>query len=251
VSLLSRMMPDFLGIGAQRAGTTWLWVHLRRHPQIWMPRRKELHFFDRRRALGSGPAAAAFARVSYAAWFVPGRLRRHVVGEVTPAYATLADERVALIASWMPRARIIYLIRDPVERAWSAAAKGFARWAGRELADAKEEELLSFFRLPDVSVRGDYVFAVKTWRRHFPADQILVCASEQMFADPLDHLRRVYRFLGVDPEIPLDAAPLRARVHAGATPPIPPRVRRALGNGLYAQREELESLLGFSLPWNR
>ncbi len=251
MSLLTRAMPDFLGIGAQRAGTTWLWTHLRRHPQIWTPRRKELHFFDRHPLLGRGRVLTSLARARYAVWFVPGRVGGKVVGEVTPAYAALPGDRVALIASWMPRVRILYLLRDPVERIWSAAAKGFPRWAGGDLEHANDAALLSFIRLPEVSVRGDYVFALRTWRRHFPADQILACVSEQVFADPVPQLRRVFRFLGVDPDVPLDPAVLRGRVHVGDTPPIPDRVRRLLEPLLYAQRDELESILGTTLPWGR
>lgn len=248
---LDRAMPDFLGIGAQRAGTTWLWIHLRRHPRIWTPRRKELHFFDRALAAGADVRPGTFARVRYAAWFLPGRLAGRVVGEVTPAYATLPDHVVALIASWMPVARIVYLLRDPIERAWSQAAKGFAAWAGRPLERAKEDLLLSFFDLPEVKTRSDYVSALRTWRRHYPAEQFLVMVSEQMFADPVTHLRRVFEFLGVDSDLPLDTASLSRAVHAGRTPPIPPRVRTALQTTLYAQRDELESLLGRALPWGR
>ena len=251
MTFLDRAMPDFLGIGAQRAGTTWLWVHLRRHPRIWTPRRKELHFFDRTLPDGTGGRPGVLVRARYAAWFLPGRLLGRVVGEVTPAYATLTDDRVALIASWMPAVRVVYLLRDPIERAWSQAAKGFPAWAGRPLEQAKEDLLLSFLDLPEVRTRSDYVSALRMWRRHFPAEQFLVMVSEQMFADPVTHLRQVFAFLGVGPDLPLDAASLVRAVHAGRTRPIPPGVRAALQTTLYAQREELESLLGRTLPWGR
>lgn len=248
MTLLQRLMPDFLGIGAQRAGTTWLWVHLRRHPQIWTPRRKELHFFDR--TLGNG-AEDRLARMRYAAWFLPGRLVGRVVGEVTPAYAVLPDERVALIASWMPSVRIVYLLRDPIERAWSQAAKAFPAWAGQPLEQAREDALLAFFDLPEVRTRSDYLSAVRTWRRHFPAEQFLAVVSEQLLADPVAQLQNLFAFLRVDPDVPLDAGLLRRRVHAGRTPPIPAGVRTALETRLYAQQADLESIVGMALPWGR
>jgi hypothetical protein len=245
-----KLMPDFLGIGAQRAGTTWLWIHLRSHPQIWMPRRKELHFFDR--ILSASASLGAFARLRYAAWFVPGRLLGKMVGEVTPAYATLPDDRVGLIASWMPKARMLYLLRDPVERAWSHATKGFPLWAGYPLEQASDHAVLEFFHLPDVLARGQYVRNLQTWRRNFPAEQILVCVSELMFADPVANLRRIYAFLGVDPGVPLDPAGLGRRVHRGRSrPPMPVSVRRELETLLYAQREELEAILEMRVPWRR
>lgn len=247
MTLVDRAMPDFLGIGAQRAGTTWLWAHLRRHPRIWTPGRKELHFFDRSVTDGAG----WWDRLRYAAWFVPGRLRGRVVGEVTPAYATLPDDRVTLIATWMPRVKVIYLLRDPIERAWSQAAKGFVRWAGRDLAQATDDDLRAYFQLPEVKIRGDYAFAIGTWRRHFPADQTLVCVSENLFADPVGQLRAVFAFLNVDPALRLDAARLRAPIHAGRTPPVPPVVREMLEPEMIAQRDALESMLEIRLPWGR
>jgi hypothetical protein len=245
-----KVMPDFLGIGAQRAGTTWLWVHLRSHPQIWMPRRKELHFFDR--ILPAGTSPGAFARLRYAARFVPGRLLGKMVGEVTPAYATLPDDRVGLIASWMPNLRMVYLLRDPVERAWSHATKGFPLWAGYPLEQASDDAVLAFFRQPEVVARGQYVRNLQTWSRYFPAEQILVCVSELVFADPVAHLGRIYAFLGVDPGVPLDPAGLGRRIHRGRSrPPMPAPVRRELEALLYPQREELEAILAMRLPWGR
>jgi hypothetical protein len=243
-------MPDFLGIGAQRAGTTWLWSHLRRHRQIWMPRRKELHFFDR--SLSGGVRPGTVARARYAAWFLPGRLLGRVVGEVTPAYATLPEDRVGLIASWMPDLRILYVLRDPVERAWSHATKGFPLWAGYRLEQATDAALLEFFRLPEVQARGSYARNLTRWLRHYRAQQILVCVSEHVFADPVPQLRRIYRHLGVDPDIELDAAALRRRIHTGrARPAMSAPVRRELETMLYAQREELEAMLQVQLPWGR
>ena len=71
------MFPDFIGIGAQKAGTTWLDRNLRAHPQIWMPERKELHYFDRRIADMRSPTDEWSASI-----FETGRAR--VTGEITP-----------------------------------------------------------------------------------------------------------------------------------------------------------------------
>ncbi|HEV8352586.1 MAG TPA: sulfotransferase [bacterium] len=250
---LNWAMPDFLGIGAQRAGTTWLWKHLRGHPQIWTPRTKELHFFDRRVRRRRLPwiGRRREAQVRYALNFVVGRLLGKHVGEVTPAYAILPEDRVRIIAAWMPDVRVVYLVRDPVQRAWSQAAKSYRKWAGHPLVQAKEESLRVFFRLPEVMERGNYLAALRTWRSHLPADQIFVCASEEMFARPVDTLRRIFVFLGVDPDISLDPAELERPIHKGSVTPIPESVRGELEAMLYPQREELESMLGITLPWGR
>jgi len=215
-----------------------------------MPRRKELHFFDR--ILSADASPGTFARLRYGAWFIPGRLLGRVVGEVTPAYGTLPDDRVALIASWMPDLRLLYLLRDPVERAWSHATKGFPLWAGYPLEQASDHAVLEFFHLPEVLARGQYFRNLQTWRRHFPAGQLLVCVSELVFADPVAHLRRIYAFLSVDPDVPLDPAGLLRRIHRGrGRPPMPPSVRRELEILLYPQREDLEAIVQTRLPWGQ
>lgn len=251
--ILRGLMPDFLGIGAQRAGTTWLWKHLRTHPRVWTPRTKELHFFDRRLRRRRLPwiDREAEAQLRYGLYFVEGRLRGKVVGEVTPAYAALPDDRVQLVARWIPHVRVVYLIRDPVQRAWSRAAKGYRKWAGHPLAQANEESLRTFFRLPEVAGRGDYVTALRTWQRYLPAAQIFACISEEMFAAPEDSLRKIFAFLGVDPRVDLDSQELRRPVHTGSSPPMPESIRRELEGMLYPQRAELEAMLGTKLPWGR
>src|SRR5262245_13183400 len=57
---MSSRFPDFLGIGAQKAGTTWLYEQLRRHPDVWLPPEKELHYFDRKRGAGQSLRAKVF-----------------------------------------------------------------------------------------------------------------------------------------------------------------------------------------------
>src|SRR5436189_26280 len=102
-----RPLPDFLILGAQKAGTTALYAYLRWHPQVTGPSFKEVSFFDRHYARGER-------------WYrahLPVR-RRAVVGEASPSYLfhPLAPERVARM---LPEARLIALLRNPVDRAFS------------------------------------------------------------------------------------------------------------------------------------
>ena len=101
-------LPDFVVIGAQKAGTTSLYRMLRKHPQVHMPRTKELHYFDFH--YERGPEW-------YAAQFRPGRWERRR-GEATPNYMWGPLARQRLIAD-LPSARIIAILRNPVDRAYS------------------------------------------------------------------------------------------------------------------------------------
>jgi hypothetical protein len=86
-------MPDLLGIGAQRSGTTWLWENIRRHPDVWFWRTKELHFFDRRLEKRYFPflPVESEAAARYALFFLPGKLRGKVTGEITSALKRCID----------------------------------------------------------------------------------------------------------------------------------------------------------------
>jgi hypothetical protein len=142
--------PDFLVIGAHRAGTTWLHRVLRKHPALWLPPVKELHYFDQlaagrtwqdekrwRRALMSGRRILdpwhlryLFGKRDddwYASLFHRGQARGALTGEITPAYATLDEETFRRIQRINPQIKLIFVMRDPIGRAWSAINNGFRK----------------------------------------------------------------------------------------------------------------------------
>lgn len=153
--------PDFVGIGAARSGTSWLYEVLDRHPSIWLPPIKELHYFDDpsrskryysylRMRLISG----LWVRRPFSAWdlqyffgrpcdewysrlFEPGRRCGLLTGEITPAYAILDEAILERIQAINRQVKLIYLMRDPVMRCWSAVMKqGVARVLARKTQSA-------------------------------------------------------------------------------------------------------------------
>lgn len=114
---VERAMLSFMGIGAQKAGTTWLHANLARHPRIGFPGGKEVHYWNARRAV--------LPEQWYRDLFATGDGR--VNGDITPAYSTLEPEVVARIGALFPDLRILFLLRDPIERAWSAALMALGR----------------------------------------------------------------------------------------------------------------------------
>jgi hypothetical protein len=113
-------VPDFLVIAPPKTGTSWLFENLRRHPQIYMPPVKELRYFDskwRRRDLAW-----------YAAQFA--RARNRVAGEASPPYALLPDFAIELVRDLNPGLKLVFLMRDPVVRAWSQIKHCFRHFEG-------------------------------------------------------------------------------------------------------------------------
>jgi hypothetical protein len=177
--------PDFVGIGAQRAGTTRWFDLIVQHPEIQAPpaTRKELHYFDRFHAGGFTGADAA----GYGDYFPrpPGRL----TGEWTPVYlaAPWAPSMLALAA---PHAKLLVSLRDPVERYLSGLQRH------HRVARATDTALNAMGPL-DAFMRGFYHAQLTHLLAHFDRSQVLILQYERCVRDPLPELRRTFAFLGL------------------------------------------------------
>lgn len=252
--LFHNRLPDFLGIGAMRSGTSWLRKHLNHHPDIWMAEPKEVHFFDRHFEDRRWPLLRDDheARLRYGAYFADAPRKKGIVtGEFTPAYAVLPAERIAVIRRWRPDLRIIFIMRDPVERAWSHARKDFAQYWGQEPEAATLDDLRPFFDSPDVHRRGDYLSCLRAWLDHFPRERFLLSCMEEIITDPRGLLHAHYRFLGVDPSLAKEDPDLAKPVNPRPKSPLPNGVREYLEASLYPQNDALGTLLGRPVPWSK
>ncbi len=183
-------LPDFVVVGAQRSGTTSLYRYLDGHPGIFMAPTKEVHFFDRHFDKGI-------------AWYgrqFEGARRHQVVGEATPRY--MADPRaIELLAEVVPSARLVALLRNPVERAyshyWMERARGREPRSFEE-AIAAEEESMSPQALPAYLGQSRYLAQLQRICQRFPRDQLLVLIFDNLRDEPETTLAGLFRFLGVD-----------------------------------------------------
>ena len=175
--------PHFVGVGAQRAGTTWWFRTLLGHPQIRAPRgrTKELHFFDRFCAVEMRDDDVA----RYHDLFP--REEGQVAGEWTPRYMSDAWTP-RLLRRAAPGARLLVMLRDPIERYRSGVAHRIATEPDRPL------ELIA----ADAVERGRYAAQLARLHEHFAAERILVLQYERCRADPVGEYRRTLRFLEVD-----------------------------------------------------
>jgi len=276
-------LPTFLGIGAPRAGTTWLHANLGKHPEIWLTPVKEVHYFDaRQREDPRGnfyrrhlrKRARRYARLatyrdrwrdhtlfSQFAWdlhfFIPPRTNRwyqrifrprpgQIAGEITPAYSILKPEIVAEIHELNPDLRIIYLLRDPVERSWSSAVSELARRRGRSLEEIGDKRFLRHFERTAHVLRTDYLRTFETWEGVFGRDRIFVGFLDEIRADPTDLLLRLYRFLGVSDSPEHIPAGIARKVNTSReySTEIPEAVRVHLAELYLPQLQELSARFG-------
>ncbi len=245
--------PDFVIIGTQRGGTTSLHAYLSAHPRIETPATKELHYFTDRFERG---------RDWYLGQF-PVELRQESLsGEATPyaLFHPLAPRRLEMTA---PGAKLIALLRNPIDRAYShyllARSRGDEpldfcaalnaedeRLAGEEVAlrgdptyrgDAHKN--LSYL------ARGDYATQLERWFALFPRDQFIVLRSEDFFEETAESLARVTEFLEIPPVVDI---PLAA--HNRTTgPPLEPAIRDRLRERFAARNARLADLLGWNPGW--
>ena len=176
--------PDFVGIGAQKAGTTWWYELIVAHPGVWArpDLHKERHFLARFGQAGFGPDDAA----AYRCWFPrrPGT----IAGEWTPDYLHWPWVP-GLLAVAAPDARLLVILRDPVERFCAGVAHQWRNGAPRIAATAA-----------DAMARGFYFECLSRWWAHFDQSRMLVLQYERCAADPRAQMARTYRFLGLDSE---------------------------------------------------
>jgi len=234
-------MLDFLGIGAQKAGTTWLYAQLSRHPQVRFPAGKEVHFWDR----DDAPDPAWYQGL-FEPEIGPGTRQ----GEITPAYAFIPPERIQRIHGLYPRLRLIYLIRNPMERAWSSALMALGR-AEMRIDEASDQWFIDHFRSQGSLQRGDYETSIRNWTAIYPRQQLLVERYESIGIEPRALLTRVAGHLGIDPEFfrRLPDEDIRRRVFSGNGHPLRPSLRPVLEQ-LYAERvRSLSAYLDAPLDW--
>jgi hypothetical protein len=225
MGLLSKTkLPDFLIIGAQRAGTTSLASYLAAHPCVAPPKRKEIHFFNLVYENGVDWYRSQFPISRKARLKALLRGQRFLSGDATPYY--LRDPRAPWRAhKLVPKARIIIMLRDPVDRAYShyhheirlgkeplsfedAIGAEESRIAGESERLLRDPLYVSenYFNFTYLK-RGLYAEQIRAWLEYFPCEQVLIISSEQMFGAPSPEYQRVLRFLGL-PRLDLASYPV-------------------------------------------
>jgi hypothetical protein len=269
-----RPQPEFLIIGAKRGGSTSFYYDLLRHSQIapLFPRpdhlpkaaaTKGVHYFDQNYHRGE-----RWYRSHLPSGFVRGRQAHRVglpviTGEASPYYLFHpgAAERAAAM---LPRAKVIAVLRDPVQRTYS-------HWKERRRESAEELDFSAALAAEDSRIgaiedelrrnpaahsyahenqsyarQSEYVTALRRWYQHYPREQILILASEDYYADPQATLSQAQDFLGLDRQ-QLASGDVR---NAAVGDAIDPVVAAELRKRFAPYNEQLCQLTGRDFPWS-
>lgn len=212
--------PDFLCVGAQKGGTSWLFHQLTLHPDFWMPPVKEVHYFDSMsRVKRNNPPRCKDERDQ---WFMARLMelsalpyidldsyselfaakRTLLSGDITPAYSMLNDELIERIVSYFPNLKIIFLARDPVDRAWSQLSMGVRLGNIPAFDSTDPAEVLRNLLSPGVFFRSYPSKIVKRWRRYVRPDLFRIYFFDDLKEDPAGMRRSILSFLGADADKP-------------------------------------------------
>ena len=212
--------PDFLCVGAQKGGTSWLYRQLEPHPDFWMPPVKELHYFDELSRIPS--VASTRTRDDRDCRFLE-RVKRlsalsHIdlqdyaklfeskgsllSGDITPAYSMLSDEVIERIVDRFPNLKVIFLARDPVDRAWSQLSMGVRLRNISPFDATNADDVIRNLLNPGVLLRSHPSKIVARWRRYVPPDFFRIYFFDDLEKNPAELRRSILLFLGADPDKP-------------------------------------------------
>mgnify|MGYP001806257984 FL=1 len=236
-------LPTFLGLGVQKGGTTTLQKLLEQHPDVFLPPAKELHYFSLHYARGEDWYRQQFA--------LAGSEKR--IGEITPYYL-FHPAAPGRIHALLPQARLVVLLRDPVERALSQYFH--SRRLGLETLELEEALEAEPQRLADAEVvleaddgrhlshqehsylsRSRYGEQLQRLETLFPKEQLLVLRSEDLFEHPVPIWSRVLEFLELE-TWPLPLLKKPANAGGGEAAAVQPWLRQRL-------RQQLEPTYGW------
>ena len=238
-------LPHFLGLGTQKGGTTSLQRLLEQHPGVYLPPCKEVHYFSLHSQQPPSWYAAHYNETG------PRQQR----GDITPFYLFHPDVP-ARIRALLPHARMIVLLRDPVERALSqvfhARRHGFEALEVADALAAEPERLASgnaySFQKHSYVARSRYLEQLDRYEALFPKQQLLILKSEDLFTNTAHVWEKIQRFLKLR-TIPLTELP-RANAGSGEANAVPIEVRTQLRDVLSSTASGVKKRYGIDWGWD-
>lgn len=180
-------LPNLIVIGAQKCGTSVLHYYLSLHPEVSMSKPKELNFFIEER---NWPRGLDWYRAQFDA-------QANVRGEASPNYTAFPQHEGVpeRMHSVVPDAKLIYMVRDPLERI-------AAHWVHNYAKRREKGTLAETLTHPNTSyvTRSKYAMQLERFLEHYPKEQVLVFQQSELRHQRMETLRKVFEFVGVDPD---------------------------------------------------
>lgn len=232
--------PSFLCIGGQRCGTTRLHRILDAHPEISMTQRgvgdfnKEIHYFDR------------FVLTHDLDWYESHFSCHGISGEITPAYSTLDPAIVKTIGQYLPEIKIIYIVRNPVDRIWSQIRMMQSAWNSASIHEFDFKKILRLFDSPAVCLRSDYLHSFSLWQDVFGTKNILLLTFDELMLPK--GLEKIFNFLQVNSNW-LPPVETTAKVLSSPALDMPNELRWLCAESWLPMLDQFSALFPSALSW--
>lgn len=276
--------PNFICIGAPKSGTTWLFDNLSGHPKVWLPPTKSIHYFTgkvnrirlkklwrgaRGQGLNRGNTRFSFSddkaltlwKLNYHFWPFPTEQwylslfpeeEGKVTGEIAPSYTMLSRGKVAQAHRMVPDAKIIFFMRNPVERAWSHFLLDYVTNRGKNIDQMEIGKLNGILDHPPSVLLSEYLRTIDSWGEYFSKSQIFICFFEEIRETPDELLENLCKFLEIDYEKSFFEEKARRNIFKGANKEMPDAVRAHLSAKFHEQLVELNRRYGsYAERWLR
>lgn len=273
---MNNLGPDFLCIGAEKAGTTWLYDNIRHHPDIWLPPKpfKELHFFNDRTphrdllyigkfshatfltkcaSLIQNPSLEtlrwlwrfSFHRNDSTHWYKSLFINpEKICGDITPLYCSMDERGVEYTREVVgEKCKVILILRNPIERAWSSV-KMLYRYRNKDIKKCNTDEIIEELKLPFMALKSDYSRMIRLWKAQFKEDMFKVFFFDDLVNDNEAFLLNVCQFIDVDMNEWQPSNPDKATNRDKAEIAIPNDINIELSTYFLDELETLSSLLG-------
>ncbi|GAC1354888.1 MAG: sulfotransferase [Ktedonobacteraceae bacterium] len=269
-----RIMPDFIILGVQKGGTTSLYAYLTEHPNIISARMKEVHFFDQHYQKGSSWYRAHFPTTLQKYYAEHISKNDLITGEGSPEYMFYphAAEKAARL---LPNVKMIALLRNPVERAYSQYRHNI-RW-GHEPKTISFEEVIALeeertkagkalavsnpnyhdfkYQRASYLARGLYAEQLERWMDIYPRNQFLIVRSEDFYKDPGAIYQETLAFLNIPTVEPKNLKqgykPHNVSKESDAPSKMDPAIRKRLMAYFAPHNDRLYKLLGRDFGWDK
>ena len=268
--------PDFLVIGPQRTGTTWLHRNLILHPSIFLPDIKELYFFnylkikntegknynsDRLEWYSSQFSLSlvkyfkknltlfkSYKSYKYLDYNIKQFFSPMISGEATASYAAMEEELINEIFVLNPSIKVIMMIRNPVDRAWSHAKLQLSRTFCKASGEIDFKDFEEFF-INDYMMRcGKYTTIIQNWEKYTKPDNIFIGIFDDISKDPQRLLTSIFEFLNLPPgNNMLQHGAFKKKINPTASLKVPERQKAFLQELFKDEIQELNRK--FNLQW--
>lgn len=243
-------MLNFLGIGAQKAGTTWIFKRLSMHPNIYFPRGKEIHFWDGYSSLNT-KSISHYNNIFRDQHFY--KQNKFIVGEITPEYALLNDSQLNALHKYSPDVRIFYSLRDPADRAWSAI-KMHLFLQQKDIKKQSVDDILELLENGNFIAQTEYAKNIKNWLQHFNKEQLAVVIFENFNSHPYKIMAKLSKHIGIDSSFYnlLPPAVIGGITFQGHKARMPEQIREKFVQRFSETTSEIEEYIKKPLPhWRK